>query len=210
MPRFLAKSNRKFVNRVKKFGENPPNLNLESMVSFDVSEWSRHRLAYLIILVIVIIVLLHVRQQQKLETRGDGIHGRKGADGNGTSTYYGRGSHEDSIKELFDRIDWASYLPKRITLWYKVVIMSLVISIFVMLLVNRKLLAPSKLITLFVVVFIPIYAMSQFYYVHGEIYNDYYIKHNVDLLRLKLHLGADHPPTPRSAIPPHRTSVMHP
>lgn len=180
------------------------------MVSFDVSEWSKHRLAYVIILIVVIVVLLHVRQQQKLETRGDSLHGRKPADGNGTSTYHGRGSKKDSVEELLNRINWASYLPKRITLWYKVVIMSLVITVLVMLLVSRKLLAPAKLITLFVCVFIPIYAMSQFYYVHGEIYNDYYIKHNVDLIQQKLKLHNSHPTKPKDDMPPPRTSVMHP
>lgn len=180
------------------------------MASFNVSEWSRHRLAYLIIVILVIVVLVHVRQQQKLETRGDGLGGRKAADGNGTTTYYARGSKDDSVEELLDRIDWASYLPKRITLWYKVVVISLVITVLVMLLVSRKLLHPAKLITLFLCVFIPIYAMSQFYYVHGEIYNDYYIKNNVELLRQKLHVEARHPSKPKSDLPPPRTTVMHP
>lgn len=179
------------------------------MVSFDLSEWKQHRSVYLIILIIVVIVILHVRKQQKLETRGDGLQGRKAADGNGTSTYYGRGSPDDSIEELLNRIDWSSYLSKRITLWYKVFTMTLIIVVFVILLVLRKLPSPSKLIILFIVVFVPIYAMSQFYYVHGEIYNDYYIKHNVQLIREKLRLKAGCPGEPRCEVPK-RTSVMHP
>ena len=180
------------------------------MAHFDCSEWSNHRLEYIIIIIVVVVVLVYVYRQQKLETRGEGLHGCKPGDGNGTSTYYGRGSKEDSVEELLNRIDWASYLPKRITLWYKVLVMSLIITVLVMLLVSRKLLTPSRLITLFVCVFIPIYAMSQFYYVHGEIYNDYYIKNNVDLLRQKLHAKAAHPPHPTNPNPPPRTSVMHP
>lgn len=179
------------------------------MVSFDVSQWSQHRLAYLIILIIVIVVILHVRKQQKLETRGNGVNGRKAADGNGTSTYYGRGSHDDSVEELLNRIDWSSYLPKRITLWYKVIVITLVITLFVILLIMRKLPSPSKLIILMIVIFVPIYAMSQFYYVHGEIYNDYYIKRNVELIREKLELNAEHPKEPKSEVPK-RAVVMHP
>jgi hypothetical protein len=179
------------------------------MVTFDTSEWSQNRLAYLIILIIMVIVIVHVRKQQKLETRGDGLGGRKAADGNGTSTYYGRGSHEDTVEELLNRIDWASYLPKRITLWYKVFTITIVITLFIVLLVLRKLPSPSKLIILMITIFVPIYAMSQFYYVHGEIYNDYYIKDNVQLLRGKLHLKAGSPGEPLIAVP-NRTSVMHP
>ena len=179
------------------------------MARFDFSNWSKHKIEYIIIIIIVVIVILYVRKKSSTERRGGGIKGRMVADGNGEAYFYARGSKYESVGELLDRIDWASYLDKRISLWYRVIIITFVAMLLIMALVIKKLLRPTEMIILFFVIFVPIYATHQLDYVHGDIYNDYYIKHNVELIREKLGVEKGKVKPPRNDPPP-RTQVMNP
>jgi len=179
------------------------------MARFDFSNWSNHKAEYLIILVIVVMILVFVNRQKSKEKRGGGIKGRIVADGNGEAYYRGRGSKHDSVAELLDRIDWASYLDKRITLWYRIIVITFIVMLFIMAFVIKRLLRPTEMVVLFFVVFVPFYASHQMDYVHGDIYNDYYIKRNVELIREKLGVEKGKVKAPK-VDPPSRPAVMNP
>jgi hypothetical protein len=179
------------------------------MGKFDFSNWKDNKLAYVVIVVIVVIVFIYVRARQAREYSGKGIDGRKIADGNGTAYYYGRGSDKDSVGELLDRIDWASYLDKRLTLWYRIFVTTVITLILIVALVMRRIPKPGQLILLGFVIFIPFYAGHQLFYVHGDIFNDYYIKNNVDLIRKKLGVHRNDVKEPCKEVP-RRTDAMNP
>lgn len=179
------------------------------MGQFDLSQLKENKIAYLVIVVIVAILVIYAQKSKARETKGKGIPDRNGVDGNGTSYYYGRGSSDDSVSELLDRIDWSTYLEKRVTLWYRMLVPVLVAAILIAVLVMRKVPHPATLIILVILIFIPIYAIRQFDYVHGDVYNDYYIKRNVALLRAKLGLEKSKVKEPSSFVPK-RTDVSSP
>lgn len=168
-------------------------------MDFDTSEIKKSGLYYLIIIVVIVLVLIHVIKSQRRELSGHGK--RKNADGNGDIYYLGRGSKDDSPAELLDRIDWASYLDKRVTKWQRTFIITLIIMFLVILIVLKKIPTPATFILLFVTVFIPIYASNNMLYVHGDMYNDHYIKNNVNLLRQKFGYKKHAPKEPQSSAP---------
>lgn len=180
------------------------------MPQFDFSELVKNKLAYLILLIVIVVLIIYTHNAKMKETKGKNVHGRKPMDGNGEAYYYGRGSDHDTVSQLLDRIDWSTYLEKRTAYWNRLFLTVLIVSVLIFLFVWRKIPHPSMAIFLFLAIFIPIYASHQFDYVHGDIYNDYHIKHNVELLRKKL--GAEKrafPPKPTDHIPS-RTTVMNP
>jgi hypothetical protein len=166
---------------------------------FDTSNWQKYKVHYFIILIVVIIIVIIIMNHQEVEQRGRGKRTR--GDGNGDIYYLGRGSEQDSVAVLIDRIEWSAYLDKRTTLWQRVIITTFVVMFFVIALVLRKLPTPGTIILLFFTIFIPIYATHQLFYVHGDVYNDYYIKTNAELLREKLNLEKNDPPEPADNIP---------
>ena len=175
---------------------------------FDASNWNKYAVQYIFLLIIVIIIIFIIFSSQGEELRG-GHNERPKSDGNGEIFYLGRGSENDSVATLVDRIEWAAYLEKRTTYWQRVIVMTFVITLLIILLVMRGLPKPGAIVLMFFVIFIPIYAVHQLFYVHGDVYNDYYIKTNAELLRDKLNLDRNEPPPPADNIPD-RPFVMNP
>ncbi len=176
------------------------------MVKFDYTNAVEHKMAYIVIAIIIVLLIIYVKRKQIKEHTTN--NGRKKADGNGDAYYLGRGSDEDSIGELLDRIEWSTYLNNRVTYWYRVFMISIIITAIVICFVMRKLPTPGVTILLFFVIFIPIYAVHQLQYVHGDVYNDHYIKRNVETLRKKLNLKKQHPKQPKEDNIPDRVNVM--
>ncbi len=166
---------------------------------FDFSLWDRYKWHYIVILVIVILIILYIIQIQtkELSTSSSG----RSADGNGDLYYLGRGDKDDSVEMLLNRIEWSSYLFKRTSLWSRILFVTIFIVLLIILVAIRKLPTPSTIVILFFVVFIPVYAAHQFFYTHGDVYNDYYIKNNVKIIRNKLNLSPGEPDDPTSEIP---------
>jgi len=179
------------------------------MGKFDFSAWKDNKLAYLVLVIVLVLIIVMASNIMFRERKGKGIPGRTPADGNGTATYYGRGSREDSVQELLDRIDWASYGEKRTTRWTNYAILTIIAAFLVCILVMKKIPRPENIVILLVVIFIPFYAGHQLQYVHGDIYNDYYIKRNVELLRKKLGTEKGQIGNPKSEAP-RRALVMNP
>lgn len=177
----------------------------------DIENFSRYKIAYIIIIIVIIALILVAKNCLGLELKGSG-DGRLRGDGNGESHYLGRGHSSEPVALLLDRIEWSTYLENRISIISRFVIITVIIMLFVICVIMQKVPTPAKTILLFLVVFIPMYATHQLHYVHGDVYNDYYIKKNVHFIREKLDLKKGHPkrpPPPHYKIPG-RTDVMHP
>jgi len=176
------------------------------MTYFDNSNWKYYKIHYIVIAIIVIIILIYIHNCQDQELTG--CKTRQRGDGNGDIYYLGRGDINDDISTLVDRTQWASYLDKRVTFWQRIFVATIVAMIFVILLAMRKLPTPGGIIILFFCIFVPIYAVHQLFYVHGDVYNDFYIKNNMELIREKLGLEKNEPPIPILENPPDRPRVM--
>ena len=169
------------------------------MTFFDASNWRHYKWHYVVILVIIIAIIIYIYMTQEKELRGGGH--RKRGDGNGDIYYLGRGNNNDPPNVLIDRIDWAAYLEKRVTLWQRIFVGTLAAMFFVILLGMRKLPTPGTIVIIFISIFIPIYAVHQLFYVHGDVYNDFYIRTNAQLLRDEFGFDKNFPPEPIDNIP---------
>ena len=179
------------------------------MTALNFGKAGKHAIAYLVILFIVILTIRFISKGKAKEVKHGGYPDRKAADGNGSAYYHARGHESDSVSQLLDRIDWSAYLEKRTNPLYKEIIVTFIIMALVLLLYEKKLPSPPRLIILFFAIFIPIHATHKMFYTHGGIYNDYYIKNNVHLIRTKLQLEKNEPTEPHPDVP-HRKLVMAP
>ena len=175
------------------------------MEKFDYSNIKPYKVYYIIIVIIVILLIIYIKSQRRKELKTN--NNRKNQDGNGDAYYLGRGSKDDSSSELLDRIDWSTYLNNRITYWNTAFIISIIIIILIIMFIFRKVPPPGTLVLIFFLIFIPIYAVHQFQYTHGDVYNDYYIKRNVELLRKKFGFKKEKPRSPREDNIPDRTDT---
>jgi len=151
----------------------------------DTSNVGKHKIAFLILLIIVIVLIVIAKRNVVTDLKGTGEY-REKHDGNGNAYYMGRGHSRESIEVLLDRIEWSTYLNSRISVIWRFFIITIIIMLFVVIVVMQKVPTPAKMILLFLAIFIPMFATHQLFYMHGDVYNDYYIKNNVQLLREKL------------------------
>jgi len=163
------------------------------MVNFDNTNWKYYKIHYIIIIIIVIILLFIVIKHQGCELKGE-----NGNDGDGTATRLSRGSEDDSIEELLNRLDWSSNLNERTSINERYFVCSIIVVILIIIIVYQGLPKPGMIIILFIIIFLPFYAFYNYFYVHGDIYNNYYIKKNVDILRSKLDVEAGIPSEPKN------------
>jgi hypothetical protein len=175
------------------------------MTHFNLDNWQTEKWKYLVILIIIIVIVIYISEHQNTELRGKG-HRKKG-DGNGDAIYLGRGHPKENVSEILDRIEWSTYLERRVTHWHRIFLMALVISFLVILFIIKALPTAASFVLLFIIVFIPIMATRQLFYVHADIYNDYYIKHNVEILRKKFGYDKSDPKEPTADFPD-RPKVM--
>ena len=172
---------------------------------FDCNLWSTYYGHYIIIFMILLFVLLLMVREQGKEARGNSCN-RPSVDGNGSIYYRARGHRSESIETLLDRTEWATYLSYRASIWQRLLISSIIATGLVILLVYRGFPLPGDIIMLLVVIFLSFYTCHKFMYTHGDIYNDFYIKNNVNIIRRKLDL----PPRKRSKPPkPINNRISH-
>lgn len=169
------------------------------MTFFDGSNWSEYMYHYIVIVIIIFIVAYFIYTTQGPELNGR--HVREKGDGNGNALYLGRGSIDEPSNVLLDRIEWSSYLNRRISFWQRAFLMTLIALILIIMFAVRRLPKPTELVMLFICIFIPIVGVNSFFYTHGDVYNDYYIKMNAQMLRHKLGHVKNDPPEPTATIP---------
>jgi hypothetical protein len=150
-----------------------------------VKKWLPH----LILLVVVVVVFMMIRKSQTRQIRTDGT--LPSADGNGTLYALGRGCEEDDVNTLLQRTYWAAYLHKRTPNWERVFVMVLLAIIILMALVWKKVASVPKILMTGFVIFLSVYMVDTFLYVHGDMYNDAYIRTNVKLMATKLGRDVD-------------------
>ena len=131
-------------------------------------------------------------QCQGWELKGGG-EDRNWEDGNGPLYYKARGSKNDSVEVLLDRIQWSTYLHKRANIWQRAFIIALIITLLIFLIVllplNKWCLPyPGYIILVLIVSWLVILMGYSYFYTHGDIYNDYYVYRNVELLREKMNV----------------------
>ena len=174
-------------------------------------------IAYVVVLIIIFVVIRMIMKDQLKELRTDGD--QPSADGNGSLYYLGRGSESDTIETLLQRTSWAAYLTRRTTQWERAFLVTIIILVLYTLIMSFgpgefptkwKLPSLPNLLVMGIIVFLVVYHVPNFMYVHGDIYNDYNIRNNMKLLANKLNVNVDFgqdPPKPTNN-PPDRTLVM--
>lgn len=152
-----------------------------------------------VLIFVVILVLYFIIKMILKEIRSDGSVDAR--DGNGSSQLLGRGSESDSVEVLVNRIEWSAYLEKRISFWGRALIMTFIIALIISIMSKKDYKTASEILLLFFMIFVPILSVHSFFYTHADVYNDYYIKTNAELLRSKLGLQKYDPPSPDSDSP---------
>lgn len=167
--------------------------------------WDTYKWHYIVILIVLAVIFATIFSVQYEELRTDG--NRSSEDGNGQLYAFGRGDESEDNQVLLNRIIWASFLERRITLWTRLFIATAFAVLLIIILVYKELPPPQEIVVLFFAVFIPFYAARNFFYVHGDMYNDAYISTNAKILLDKLGLKQDQPPPEPVAGPPDRPFV---
>ena len=132
------------------------------------------------------------------------------ADGNGALFYLGRGSKEDAVETLLQRTYWSAYLRKRTTFWQRALIVAYLSVVLIVLLIRRDTPSIAEMALTGIVVFCCVYMVNNFFYIHGDIYNDSNIRSNIRLIAGKLgsSVDLDQPPPLPTSDPPDRLDVM--
>lgn len=162
----------------------------------------------IVLFIIIAVIIYYIIQSQKYQIRTDGTF--PSADGNGSLYYLGRGSEDDSIETLIHRTYWAAYLNKRTQKWERVFLITTVIVVLLFAIRWKGFPSAMKTFTYFTIIFFVIFMMQNFLYVHGDIYNDAYIRKNMTLISEKLSLDpnfTEDPPFPTNSAPD-RLEVM--
>ncbi|MFS8159252.1 MAG: hypothetical protein ACMG6E_03395 [Candidatus Roizmanbacteria bacterium] len=158
--------------------------------------FQQYKWHYLIIAIVILIILYIVIVIQLQEIYSNRTKHGSGS-GSGESQYWGRGDPSEDEAVLLDRIQWSTYLNKRIHTWARIFIGTLIATIIIIILVYKRWPPPKDIIMIMVAIFIPFLATHSFLYVHADAYNDYYIKTNAKYLREKLGLRRyEDPPKP--------------
>ena len=164
--------------------------------------WEEHKVLYIILLVVTVVAIIVFSRLIRTEIKAQSSFKE---DGDGAALYTGRGSDYDDTETLINRIEWSTYYESKISRWYRMIIITIIIVALISLLALRKLPKPSTIITLVVLVFIPMYSCNNFYYTHGDVYNDYYTAENIRRLRKRFFPGSQYkippPPHPNAEVP---------
>lgn len=140
---------------------------------------------YIVILVLAFILFVYVWNQQYYERNGE-VDG-KWMEGNGPIHDHGRGDKKESIATILDRMTWLSYCDVRISWWQRLVTPTLV-AVALICLASKELPSPTMIVLMVITIFISFLAFRSYYQVHGDLYIDYYIRNNADIIRQKLNL----------------------
>lgn len=154
---------------------------------------------YIVILIIAFILFYFAWTSQYYERNGQ--IGDEWKEGNGPIHADGRGSKKDSTAVLLDRLTWLSYSDNRISWWQRLITPTLV-AVALICLASKELPSPTMIVIMLITIYISFMAFRSYYQVHGDLYIDYYIRNNADLIRQKMGLE-EHlaPPTKSKEVP---------
>lgn len=144
-------------------------------------------ISYFIFSIIIFILTYKIICQQCLELRGNGKLYSK-IDGNGKIYSLGRGSEDEEIEVILQRIYWSTYLRKRTSIINRTFLMTILISIGIILSIYTIIPPVIDIIIIIIVIFVLSFMFNNFMYVHGDIHNDGNIRNNIKLLAKKMNL----------------------
>jgi hypothetical protein len=184
---------------------------LEFKTDSSKKNWKQNKIGYIILIVLIVFVILWVNNKKLKESKGFSEIKGKIADGNGPVYARGRGNDNDTVDDLLNRIEWSTYLEKRSVSAYRFVGVTVISTALIAVLAMRKLPKIGTILIMGAAIFVPIFSAHQLYYVHGDAYNDYYMKDNVKRLREKIGMQSRYsvPPDPEDNIPT-RVKVSNP
>ena len=168
------------------------------------AHWEQYKLHYVVVVIVLGILLYTVFAIQNTELRTDGV--RSSEDGNGELYALGRGDASEDTQTILNRITWAASLHKRINLWARVFLQTTFVVLLIILLIFRRLPKPQEIVITYFCVFVPIFSLENFMHTHGDVYNDYNIRANAQILRDRFDLTKAVPPEPVND-PPDRPFV---
>lgn len=175
---------------------------MEFKIEQSKKNWQTYKIIYIVMLVIAIVAVLAFSSWVRREVK---VSSSFKEDGDGPALLQGRGSEKEDTETLLNRLEWSTYYESRINRWYRMVVITIIIVVLIMVLGMRKLAKPSTIIVLILAVFIPMLATHHFYYAHGDIYNDYYMWKNLQIIRKRLYGNAKYeepgPPHPEACVP---------
>jgi hypothetical protein len=137
----------------------------------------------IIILLICAIIVVYIFYQEKKDIAVS-EDGKLKGDGYGRLYYAGKGSSDDSIQVLINKINFLSLADSRTKMWRRYFIGSFIISIIVTRTIYESNSILDFLMT-FLVSFITMFGLNAYYTYHCSRYVLTYIKENLNLLTLK-------------------------
>ena len=134
-------------------------------------------------------------------------------DGNGEYQYLGRGSMDEDIPILLDRIDWLAKNNSEKSLYTTSFIVTLPILISTILTVysySSYFLSEYEIILIVLSTFISVFSILNLLQFHTDRYSDYYIRNNINLIRKKYNLSMKEDKLKNNIVTslPHRTEIQ--
>ena len=162
---------------------------------------SQLNLALIIGIIIAVVLIVWLHGIIVTSTNGSSDSGRPVHEGNGDAYYKTRGSEQDSVEMLLNRIEWNTDFNKRYSYWPRVLLATVISVLLISILVYRKMPPISHIVLMIIIIFVVFYATGQYMYTHGDIYRDFYTRDDVNLIRKKLGLPAGEPSEPINNFP---------
>lgn len=161
-----------------------------------------------ILLFLTALFIIVIDINKKHSKSNDKIDGE--FDGNSNYQYKGRGTQDENIQTLINRIDWLAKNSQCKSFYTTSYIMTFVIVlaiIYVPYSYSGYIISAWELILFTIIVFIIIFSVLNLFDFHIDRYNNYYIRQNIEYIRAKLSLEYIDPGLPKTNHIPHRTKV---
>ncbi len=135
------------------------------------------------------------------------------SDGNGENQYLGRGSPDESVSELLNRIDWTAK-HSNVENYSKSYITSYCISLavfFILWITQNSFPNLSEILLVFITSYIVTFSINNLFGFHTDKYSSYYIRQNVEYLKKVLNTNTQSLnellELPKTQTIPHRTLI---
>lgn len=156
-----------------------------------------------IIVIIIILITIIITEARDLYS----YNNSKLVGGNGKIHYKGRGSPDESIDQLLNRIYWVADADGRTSKWHRAFFISILATCLIVLVIFHRIPTPREIILLILIIFVSSLAVFGFFRFHSDRFAPYYIRQNINFARQKLNLPAKYTdpgiPSTFSSTPPY-------
>lgn len=153
-----------------------------------------------IVIILLLFILLFALKREKEEIY---CHGSltKNIGGNGKIHYKGRGSKDETVSQLLDRIYWVSTSGLRHSKWPRSYFIALFSTLIISFLIFNQFPDSTQIIISIIIIFLVSLSCFGFFSFHEERFTPYYIRQNIHLIRRKLGLKGASPLEPKTKPP---------